>query len=251
MAKNRREHSIRMLGVEYCWASRERAKALGLDFKLWKKVMIAGCLVNQPEISQKARQLADIVEKGNEAIIQTPAGIDLKLKLAGRKPNIGDSIVTKQDAAQGIVKFLPSGLVEASADEGSAEGIVVYDVPILVGAAKRVEGLRLKFRQGKIVEYSASSGIDAFENYVETSQGDANTFGFFGVGLNPGLKYGYIQDDKVLGVVTIGIGGNEDKGGRNRTVGNRNWWAVTTKATLRIDGETILENGKLDLATDA
>jgi leucyl aminopeptidase (aminopeptidase T) len=241
-----RENKVRTLGVEYCLATRERAEFLGLDYVRWKRVMKAGCLADQQEISENARILANVIRKGDEVIIKNSSGTNLKFKLVGRKANIGDSIVTNEDAASGAVKFLPSGFVETSADESSAEGTVVYDVPIVVGKAMQVEGLKLKFRNGKVIEYSAKNGAATFENYLKTVQGgDVNRFGFFGVGLNPCLEYGLTQDDKVLGGVTVGIGGNEDKGGSNRTAGNRHWWAVTTKATLEIDGNVILKNGKI------
>ncbi|MGQ9597602.1 MAG: hypothetical protein ACUVUS_09640 [Thermoproteota archaeon] len=63
------------------------------------------------------------------------------------------------------------------------------------------------------------------------------------MGLNHGLKPGFTQDDKVLGRVTIGIGGNEDKMGKNRTEENRHWWASMTQATVQIDKEAVLKNG--------
>lgn len=237
------ERSVRMLGIEYCLVTKERAQALGLEYTQWREVMLAGCVANQQEIAEKAVQLANIIQEGHKVSIQTPFGTNLKFKLVGRKPIVGDSIVSKEDAAQGIVKFLPSGCVEVAADEDSAEGTVVYDVPIPVRGAKKIEGLTLEFKHGKVVKYSAQAGIGAFENYLRSGQGDVDKFGFFGIGLNAGLKHGFTQDDKVLGGVTIGIGGNEDKMGKNRTTENRHWWASMTQATVQIDKEPILKNG--------
>ena len=45
------------------------------------------------------------------------------------------------------------------------------------------------------------------------------------------------------GVVTVGIGGNDDIGGANKT--DFYFAGVLTKATLTIDGNTIVKNGKL------
>ncbi|MGQ9597601.1 MAG: hypothetical protein ACUVQY_07200 [Thermoproteota archaeon] len=45
--------------------------------------------------------------------------------------------------------------------------IVVYDVPIPVRGAGKIEGLILEFKHGKVVKYSAKTGIDAFENYLK------------------------------------------------------------------------------------
>jgi leucyl aminopeptidase (aminopeptidase T) len=237
------KHSVRMLGIEYCLVTKERAQALGLEYTQWREAMLTGCTVNQQEIAEKAAQLANIMQEGREVSVQTPFGTSLKLELVGRKPIVGDSIVSKEDAAQGIVKFLPSGFVEVAVDEDSAEGTVVYDMPIPVRGAKKIEGLALEFKHGKVVKYSAQAEIGAFENYLRSGQGDVDKLGFFGIGLNPALKHGFTQDDKVLGGVTIGIGGNEDKMGKNRTMENRHWWASMTQATVQIGKELILKNG--------
>jgi leucyl aminopeptidase (aminopeptidase T) len=142
---------------------------------------------------------------------------------------------------------LPSGFVEVAADEDSADGTVVYDVPIPARGGVKTERLSIEFKGGKVVRYSAQKGIEPFEDYMKSGQGDVDKFAFFGLGLNPSLEHGFTQDDKVLGGVTIGIGGNEDKGGKNRTAGNRHWWASMTKATVKIDGKIVLRKGKLGL----
>jgi len=241
------KHSVRMLGIEYCLVTPERAKALGLDYERWRQVMLNGCLANQREIADKAAKLANIIKNRRQVHIQTPFGTNLKFQLAGREPIIGDSIVTREDAAKYAVKFLPSGFVEVAADEDSAEGTVVYDAEIPAYGGKRTKGLRLWFEHGKVIKYRAQEGIDFFENYIKSGQGDVRKFGFFGLGLNSGLKHGFTQDDKVLGGVTIGIGGNKDKGGKNRTSENRHWWASMTQATVHIDEELILKNGSVTL----
>jgi leucyl aminopeptidase (aminopeptidase T) len=239
------KHSVRMLGIEYCLVTPERAKALGLKYKQWREVMLNGCLANQKEIADKAAKLASIIKNGHQVHIQTPFGTNLRFELAGREPIIGDSIVTKEDASKYTVKFLPSGFVEVAANEDSADGTVVYDAPIPAAGGKKITGLTLQFKQGRVVKYRAKEGIGIFENYIKLGRGDIRKFGFFGLGLNPGLKHGFTQDDKVLGGVTIGIGGNKDKGGKNRTPENRHWWASITKATVHIDGQLILKDATL------
>ena len=241
------EHSIRMLGVEYCLATKERAQALGLDHEQWKEVMLAGCLVNQQEIARRASRVAEVIRKGRNVSVETPFGTKLKFKLSGREPILGDSVVNKEDGAKGTVKFLPSGFVEVAAEETSAEGTVVYDAAISVRGDETIKDLTLHFKQGKVVEYKAQSGISKFEDYLKSCGGDVDKFAFFGLGLNPGLKHGFTQDDKVLGGVTIGIGGNEEKGGTNRTSGNRHWWASMTRASVKIDGKALVKNGVLML----
>jgi leucyl aminopeptidase (aminopeptidase T) len=239
------ENSIRMLGIEYCLATEESSRSWGLEHMRWREVMLAGCITDQREIAKRAGELARIIRDSHEVNVRTPFGTDLRFRLAGRKPIIGDSMVSKKDATEGTVKFLPSGFVETAADEDSADGKVVYDSPILVRGAKRIEGLTLEFKHGKMVEYSARAGAEAFRKYLESAQGDVDKFGFFGIGLNPCLKHGFTQDDKVLGGFTLGIGGNEDKGGKNRTTANRHWWALMTRATVQIGKELVLKDGSV------
>jgi len=237
--------SIRVLGVEYCLATRGRAQTLGLNYEKWKAVMLAGCLADQQEISQRASKLAKIIKKGRDVDIESPFGTKLKFKLSKREAIIGDSVVSKGNGAKGTVKFLPAGFVEVAADESSADGTVIYNATISVSRGKKIKDLTLHFNRGKVVNYEARSGIEVFEDYLRSSKGNIDKFGFFGLGLNPSLKHGFTQDDKVLGGVTIGIGGNEDKGGANRTFGNRHWWASMTESTVKIDKKIVVQNGML------
>lgn len=240
------ERRVRMLGIEHCLVTPKRAESFGLGYAEWREVMLAGCLVDQREIADRANLLAQTIRKAGKVRIQTPSGTSIEFKLNKREPIVGDSIVTIDDARKGAVKFLPSGFVEVAAGEDTAEGTVVYDAPILVRGKRSVQGLTLRFNDGKIVGYSARSGVEAFQDYMRSGQGDLDRFSFFGLGLNPGLKHGFTQDDKVLGGLTIGIGGNEDKGGKNQTIGNRHWWASMTEATLEIDERMIVfKDGKL------
>ncbi len=240
-----KDRAIRTLGVECCLVTNERAEALGLDFETWRKTMLAGCEANQGEIAHNAVQLASLIRRGKEVSIQTPFGTNLKFRLLGREPVIGDSVVSKEDAAKGDVKFLPSGFVEVAGGEESAEGTAVFDVPVPFRRVERIKQLSLTFRRGRIVGHQAESGGESFEDYLRSGQGDLDRFGFFGVGLNPGLKHGFTQDDKVLGGVTIGVGGNEDKGGRNVTTSNVHWWASMSRATVHVDDKPVIVNGKL------
>jgi len=239
-----RDHTIRILGIEHGLVTPERADTLGVPYEAWRDVMLAGCVANQADIAHTAGRLATRLRDGREVQVQTPAGTNLHFTLTGRQPIVGDSIVTKKDAAEGRVKFLPSGFVEVAADETSAEGTVVYDVPIPVRGAQ-ISGLTLRFQRGEVVAYSAEAGMTAFESYLQAARGDGKRLGFFGLGLNSGLRHGFTQDDKVLGGVTIGIGGNADKGGANTTPDNEHWWASMTHATVWIDGVRVLTNGAL------
>jgi aminopeptidase len=236
------QRQVRMLGIEATLATPERARVLGLDYEEWQQVMFAGCMVDYAEVAQRGKTLAGVLSNAVSVRITASDGTDFAFSPAGRPASIPDVLVTGQQAAKGRVTYLPAGDVEVSADEDSANGTIVYNVPFLSPAGP-INGLTLHINGGRIAEFTAESGADIFARYLQGG-GDVDRFGFFGFGLNPALRHGFTQDDKVLGSVTLGFGDNEDKGGRNRADG-RHWWGSIAGATVVIGGRLIMDRGTL------
>jgi leucyl aminopeptidase (aminopeptidase T) len=242
-AKVARRRKVRMLAIEATLATPERAKAAGLEYEEWKQVMFEGCMADPKEMSSHSESLASVMSGDGEVRITTPFGTNLRFSLDKRPVDYSNGLVTEEKAERGEVVFLPAGGIEVSAAEDSGDGRIVYDVPIRAEKGL-VQGLSLQVVKGRIKEVSAKSGKEIFEaSPLRKRTGDENRFAFFGFGLNPKLRHGFTQDDKVLGGVTIGFGDNRDKGGKN--VASGGWWASMTKATVTIDGQKIMENGTL------
>jgi len=239
LAKARR---VRMIGIEATLATPKRAEALGIDFATWRKVMFDGCAVDYRTVAKRAGSLASLLARPGQVEISTPHGTSLRFALDRRPVQVSDGIATEAKAAEGRVTYLPAGYVEVTANEDTPEGKVVFNLPIH-SRAGRVEGLTLRFKKGRVTEFTARKGERLFRSFLQEGTGDADRFGFFGLGLNPSLKYGYTQDDKVLGGVTVGIGDNKSKGGRNRAGGE--WWGCMTGATVKIGRRTIMVRGRL------
>jgi leucyl aminopeptidase (aminopeptidase T) len=238
VAKSRK---VRMLGIEATLATPERAEVLGLDYEEWRNVMLEGCVADYHEIVKRARALSSLLSGKEEVHITTLHGTDLKLTLDSRPVDFSDGLTTEEKAEKGLVTFLPAGGIEVSADERSAEGKVVYDVPIRAEGGP-VVGLTLQIEEGDIVGFAARERKDVFERYLKKDSGDINRFAFFGFGLNPQLRHGFTQDDKALGGVTVGFGDNEEKGGTNKANGY-GWWASMTKATVTIGDNLVMRDG--------
>ena len=141
-----------------------------------------------------------------------------------------------------MITFLPAGAIEVSVEEESAEGRVVYDAPVRMGN-NTIKNLRIRLKNGRIKQHLATRGARKFEQYLRRAGRDGGRFGFFGFGLNPKLRHGYTQDDKVLGGVTLGFGNNKSMGGKNEAT--QQWWASITKATVSINDTAIMRDGKL------
>jgi len=236
------KHKVRMLGIEATLATRERASVMGLNFREWRRVMLEGCVVNWRDISARARGLARILHTGEEARITTARGTNLRFRLDDRPVEVSDGLTSKEKTSRGEVTFLPSGNVNVSIDEESAAGRIVYDLPIRMGR-QTVKSLALEVERGRVSEVAANEGRNPFREYLE-SEDNASKVSYFGFGLNPKLRFGFTQDDKVLGGVTIGLGDNESKGGRNRAKGQE-WWGCVSRATVVIGGKEIMRRGRL------
>jgi leucyl aminopeptidase (aminopeptidase T) len=238
-----RDRRVRMLAIEATLATPENAKVLGLNHERWKEIMLAGCVADYQEIARRETSMVSLLGGEEEVHITSQWGTDLTFRLDRRPVGASDGLTSEEKAKKGIVTFLPAGAIEVSASEESAEGRVVYDVPIRVGN-ETVEGLTLQIKNGQIMEFAAKEHREVFGHYLEQAKGDINRFAFFGFGLNPNLRHGFTQDDKVLGGVTVGFGDNEKKGGKNRA-DTLEWWASMTKATVNIGDTKVMQDGTL------
>ena len=236
-----------MLGIEATLATPETARVLGLDYRTWSRVMFSGCMVDYHAIAERARRLAEIISGEGPVHITTPQGTDFRFRLDRRPVDTGYGLADNEMVRKGRVVFVPAGGVEVSADEKSGKGVVVFDAPILSLVKEgRIERLTLRVKNGRISQHSAASNSAAFGRWLKKGSGDVDRFGFFGFGLNPRLRHGFTQDDKVLGGVTIGFGDNSDKAGKNRA-GGQGFWASMTGATVRIDGRVVMRAGRLSV----
>ena len=237
-----RKNKVKMLAIEATLATQERAEGMGLDLEEWRRVMFEGCTTDPREMASHGRALEPLMSGEGQVHLTTPFGTDLRFRLDKRPPDYSYGLVTEEKAERGEVVFLPTGGIEVSAAEDSAEGRVVHDALILTGKGQ-VKDLIIQVAQGRIKQFSARSGKEIFEHYLREGTGDENRFAYFGFGLNPKLRHGFTQDDKVLGSIIVGFGRSGAKGGKN--VASGTWWASMTKATVTINSQKVVEDGKL------
>lgn len=235
---------VRMLGLEATLATPEKAETLGLDYEEWRRIMYGGCMIDYGAVRERARALKKLMQTDDGVHVTTPHGTDFRFKLVNRPVDSFDGILGEDWVSQGRPGFLPAGGIEVSADEASGQGKIVFDQPILSLLTEgRIDRLTLSVLGGRIVKCSANTHQLAFERWLEKGKGDVNRLAFFGFGLNPNLRHGFTQDDKVLGGVTIGFGNNTDKAGKNKA--DRGFWASMTAATVTIGKKQLMKDGNM------
>jgi leucyl aminopeptidase (aminopeptidase T) len=160
---------------------------------------------------------------------------------------VEDCVVDDDDLDHGRnVANIPGGNVLVCPDESYAEGTVIFDRPTPY-LGKWINGIRLDFKNGLLTEYRARVNAKVLKLSYEKAEGEKNKVATLGVGLNPKVRTGFLQDSIANGTLTLGIGGNDDIGGANKT--DFYFPGVITKATLTVDGNTIVQNGRVTLTS--
>ncbi|MGP8070103.1 MAG: aminopeptidase [Candidatus Bathyarchaeia archaeon] len=228
------------IGLGYI--SRDRARSYRLPLAAWQRMLIAASTVDFAGLRDQVTKLTPSMKNG-EVKITSPNGTNLTLRLIGRDAYSEDCIVDIDDLDHGRnVANIPGGNILVCPDETFAEGRVVFDRPTQY-MGKWVGGVRLNFKDGMLTNYKAVQNVAHFKASYDKATGEKDKIAAIGVGLNPKAKIGFMQDGITAGAVTVAIGGNDDIGGANKT--DFYFPGILTKATLTVNGNTIVQNGKL------
>ncbi len=238
-----RELRIRVADVYLGKVTPQRAKIYGLNYEKWRSMMLEALAVDYDKIRDLGIEIAKILENADEVRIISDLGTDLRFRVSGRKARVEDGVIDDRDVEMGdTFTLLPAGMVEMAPIEDAANGVVVFDVPQL-SLGKSIKGMKWVFENGRLVDVEAEENLEIFMRFYEGMTGNKDRIGRFIVGLNPAIKPYGILTELALGTVSIGIGYNEDLGGKNK--GTAHYNATITKPTVEVDGETVVKNGKL------
>ncbi|MFX1485906.1 MAG: aminopeptidase [Promethearchaeota archaeon] len=223
----------------------QRAKVYGFNYDEWKKSAISSLDVEYEEIKRLGTKIGNILEKAKTVRITTPTGTDINFSLEDRPTFIHDGIVDEEDVRKGNLEvILPGGVVGLAPSEASVNGRFVSDIPEAF-AAKLVHGISWEFKDGRLVSFEGSKNVETMKSSWKNAKGDKDRLGLFLLGLNPKAKTGFIENEIVLGTVTLAIGDNKAQHGRNET----SWYQqiTATQPTIELDGKPVIKRGTLAL----
>ena len=206
-------------------------------------------------LGERQRAFAAALEAG-EVHITSPAGTDLRFRAGGRPANLQDGDASAARTARGQVLVdheieLPAGVVRVAPIEDSVEGTIAF--PPSQWDGRPVDGLKLRFAKGRIVEIVAASGRDAVEAELRRAGDAGRAFREIGLGFNPLLAvperapwipyYGY-----GAGVVRLSLGDNTELGGLVAApAGQAAYvrWNFFTDLTVTVGSRIWVRNGQL------
>ncbi len=172
------------------------------------------CFLNDADPIARWQELAAqqqrLVEwlKGHKQVHILGEGTDLTLSVENR-------IFINSDGKRNF----PSGEFFTGPIEDSANGVIQFDIPTNYGG-RGVEGVRLVFKEGKVVEATARQGQDYLRQMLDIDAG-ARYLGEFAFGNNARVTRGtknILFDEKMGGTVHLALGNSyPETGGVNHS----------------------------------
>lgn len=185
-------------------------------------------------IGRELSKIAEFLNKTRELRFQGP-GIDLSLSVDGRRWISDDGR-----------NNMPGGEVFTGPVEDSVEGFVEFEYPAIWRGVE-VEGVKLVFRHGRVVEASARRGEEFLKKMINTDEG-ASRLGEIAFGLNYNItrhSKEILFDEKIGGTIHMALGASyPETGGRN--ISSIHWDLIKDmrKGRVYADGTLIYENGR-------
>jgi aminopeptidase len=176
---------------------------------------------------------------GKKIVTVKSTNADLTLSIEGRTFINSDG-----------VHNMPSGEVFTGPVEDSANGWVYYTYPA-ISQGREVEGIRLEFKDGKVVKAAAEKNEEFLLTQLETDEG-ARYLGEFAIGTNYGIQKftkSILFDEKIGGSFHMALGaGYPETGSVNKS--SIHWdmiCDIREDSEIRVDGELLYKDGKFQI----
>jgi aminopeptidase len=184
--------------------------------------------------AERMRRIADVFDVAEEVRL-VGAGTDLTLSLSGRTGHIDDGHIN-----------MPGGEVFYSPVEDGTEGVVEFGEFPAVYFGTEVQGARLRFEGGKVVDATARVNEHFLVSTLDTDEG-ARRLGEFGIGCNAGIQrfmknVGF--DEKIDGTIHLAVGSSYNGGLNSSAI---HWDIVKdlrSDGSIYADGRLVQQHGR-------
>jgi aminopeptidase len=212
------------------------AQDAGMTLQQFEDFLYGAVLIDWDALEREMEKIAERFDGAREVRI-VGEDTDLTFSLEGRKGKV---------SAAGA--NMPSGEVFYSPVEDSANGVVTFAEYPAVYVGRDVQGVRLRFENGRAVEISARSEEEFLKSMLSSDEGAA-VLGEFGIGCNPGIQQhmrNTLFDEKIEGTIHLALGnGFPFIGGTNES--SVHWDMVKDLrrgGELYVDGELVQRDGR-------
>lgn len=177
--------------------------------------------------------------KGKKKLHMKSADIDISLSIEGRPFN--NSSATHN---------MPGSEIFTSPVEDSVNGWVKYTFPA-INLGREVHGIRLEFKDGRVVNASAEKNEEYLITMLDQDAG-ARTLGELGIGTNYNIDRftkSILYDEKIGGTIHMAVGaGYPETGSKNQSA--LHWDMICdmrTDSEIRVDGDLFYKDGQFQV----
>jgi aminopeptidase len=231
--------SLKWIGTLY--PTHGQAQEAEMSLREFEEFVFSAMLLNEDDpvaawqaVAAKQQAKVDWLKDKQQVTIKS-ANCDVSLSIEGRK-----------FASAAGTENMPDGEIYTSPVEDSANGWVKFTFPAMYHG-KAVEGIRLRFEDGKVVEASADKNEDLLLSQLDVDPG-ARFLGEFAIGTNFGIEKSMgdtLFDEKIGGSFHMALGaGFPELGSQNQS--GVHWDLVCDMrqgGEIHVDGELFYKDG--------
>ena len=173
----------------------------GMSLEEYAEIVVSASTVDPALLDELEEDIYKVMNKSRKIRIVTECP-DTKKELE-LTMDISNKNVVKCTGKRNF----PDGEVFTSPDANTPQGEIFVDLPVFY-TGTTIQGIYLKFENGKIVDYSAKEGGGALKKIIETDDG-SHRLGEVALGMNSGIQVALKHPlfvEKVGGTLHIAIG---------------------------------------------
>lgn len=211
------------------------AQDADMSLEAFENFVFDACLIDWDLEEKRQEVLKQILDKGS------------KVRIVGEDTDISFSIEGRESIKCFGKRNMPDGEVFIAPVEDTTQGFIRYSFPTIY-AGQEVDDIRLVFKDGKVVEASASKGEKLLKELIALDAGSC-MLGEFGIGTNEQIKRGVRQilfDEKIGFSIHLALGMAYKEGnGQNESA--LHWDMIKSlkqNGAIYIDDLCIQKNGE-------
>ncbi len=215
------------------------AQLAGMSTEAYENFVWDAVSLDWDEQREFQAEMVEILDDADEVRIRSGEETDLTMDLAGNE--------TLNDFGEAN---LPGGEVFTAPVRDGVVGEVHFDLP-LYRYGREIDGVRLRFEDGRVVSHSAERNEDLLTGILDTDDG-ARRLGELGIGMNRQIDrftYNMLFDEKMGDTVHMAVGNAypETVGEENETNESAEHVDMivdmSEDSTIEVDGEVVQRDG--------
>ena len=221
------------------------AQEADMSLSDYEDFVYKACKADQPD----PVKLWDDIEANQERLVKWLAG-KKQVQLRGANIELDMSIEGRTFKNSGATHNMPGSEIFTGPVEDSVNGWVQYTYPA-IRLGREVDGIRLEFKDGKVVKATADKNEDYLHKMLDQDAG-ARFLGELGIGTNYSIDRftkSILYDEKMGGTIHLALGASyPETGGKNQSA--LHWDMICDMrqdSEIRVDGELFYKNGEFQV----